>query len=320
MGIITRHVFMDSNGIRFHLTDTGHGFPIILLHGFPELWYSWRKQIDALAPAGFRLIAPDLRGYGGTDAPEDVDSYVTSNLCEDLLGICDNLGLDKAAIVGHELGGSLAWQFALRHPERTERVVSLNAPHLAPTSEPPSIALRDRFGLTDSTFYLRYAQTPGIAEAELDADIRTTFQKMMRPVRYAEDWWKFVTVGGDGSSLLGKIGAGESLLSKVDTDTYVRAFKRGGMRGAFNWLRAIDKSWEEIRTLPSLEIDLPAMLIMASRDKLNPPELAEDTRQLVKNLRIEHLDCGYWTQQEKPVEVTKLLVDFLGDLRSSSAE
>ncbi len=319
MGIITRHVFMDSNGIRFHVTDTGHGFPIILLHGFPELWYSWRKQIDPLAAAGFRVIAPDLRGYGGTDAPEDVDSYAMSNLCEDILGICDNFGLDKAAIVGHELGGTLAWQFALRHPERTERVVGLNAPHLAPTSIPPTIALRDRFGLTDATFYLRYAQTPGV-EAELEADIRTTFQKMMRPVRYAEDWWTFVTVGGDGSSLLGKIGAGESLLSKVDIDTYVRVFKRGGFRGALNWFRVMDKSWDEIRSLPSLEIDLPAMLVVADKDKLNAPESAEGTRALVKNLRIEHLDCGHWTQQEKPADVTKLLIDFLGDLRRSATE
>ena len=319
MGIITRHVFMNANDIRFHLTDAGHGFPIFLLHGFPELWYSWRKQIDALAEAGFRVIAPDLRGYGGTDAPEDVDSYTMSNLCEDLVGICDELGFDKAAVVGHDYGGTLAWQFALRHPERTERVVSLNTPWLAPSSTPYTIAQRDQFGLTDATFYMRYFQNPGVAEVELEADVRSTFQRIMRSPRYADDLWSFATVSGDGSSLLGKIGMGEALLPKIELETYARIFKRTGFRGALNWFRAADKSWEEDRQLPSHEIDLPAMLIVADKDKLNPPEFAEKTRALVKNLRTEHLDCGHWTQQEKPAEVTKLLLDFLGDLRSSSA-
>lgn len=320
MGIITRHVFMNSNDIRFHVTDAGHGFPIFLLHGFPELWYSWRRQIDALAEAGFRVVAPDLRGYGGTDAPEEADSYVMSVLCEDLLGICDELGFDKAAMVGHDCGGALAWQFALRHPERTERVVSLNTPFLPLPSVPPTIALRDRFGLTDSSFYVRYFQTPGVAEQELEADVRTTFQKLMRTARYADDLWTFATVGGDGSSLLGKIGMGEALLSKVDMETYVRTFKRTGFRGALNWFRAADKSWEEERELPSRDIDMPAMLIVADKDKLSLPEIAGDTKALVKNLRIEHLDCGHWTQQEKPAEVTQLLIDFLGDLRGSTSE
>jgi len=243
-----------------------------------------------------------------------------SNLCEDLLGICDGLGFDKAAFVGHDCGGALAWQFALRHPERTERIVSLNSPYLAPPSVPHSIALRDRFGLTDATFYVRYFQNPGVAESELEADVRTTFQKIMRTPRYAEDLWTFATVGGDGSSLLGRIGMGEALLSKVDIETYVRTFKRTGFRGALNWFRAADKSWEDERELPFHNLDLPAMLIIADKDKLCPSEMAEETKALVKNLRIEHLDCGHWTQQEKPAEVTKLLLDFLGDLRISAAE
>ncbi len=318
MGIITRHVFMNANDIRIHVTDAGHGFPILLLHGFPELWYSWRRQIDALAEAGFRVVAPDLRGYGGTDAPEEVDSYTMNVVCEDLLGICDELGFDKAAVVGHDIGGAVAWQFALRHPERTERVVSLNTPFLEPPKLPPTVALRDQFGLTDSTFYVRHFQKPGV-EAELESDVRATFQKIMRTVRYADDLWTFATVGGDGSSLLGKIGMGEALLNKVDIETYIRTFKRTGFKGALNWFRAMDQSWEEERELPSHDIDVPAMLIVADQDKLNPPELAESTKALVKNLRIEHLDCGHWTQQEKPAEVTKLLIDFLGDLRSSSS-
>lgn len=320
MGNITRHVFMNVNDIRFHVTDAGHGFPVILLHGFPELWYSWRRQIDVLAESHFRVIAPDLRGYGGTDAPEEIDSYVMRNLCEDLVGICDELGFDKVAIVGHDCGGALAWQFALRHPERTERVVSLNTPHLAPPAVPPTQAWRDRFGLTDETCFHRYVQQPGVAEGELEADARITFQKLMRSPRYAEELWSFATVSGDGSSLLGNIGMGDTVIPKVELETFIRTYKRTGFRGALNWFRAADKSWEEERTLPTHEIDLPAMLIAPRRDKLNPSELAEQTRALVKNLRIEYLDCGHWTQQEKSADVTRLLIDFLGDLRSSSEE
>lgn len=320
MGIITRHVFMNANDIRIHVTDAGHGFPIVLLHGFPELWYSWRKQIDALAEAGFRVIAPDLRGYGGTDAPEEIDSYTMRNVCEDLLGICDELGFDKVIVVGHDIGGAVAWQFALRHPERTERVVSLNTPWLGPPSDPPTVALRDQFGLTDSTFYLKHFQKPGVAEAELEADVRMTFLKLMRVVSCADDLLKFASVGGDGSSLLGKIGPGDSLINKVDMETYIRTFKRTGFRGALSWFRAMDASWEEERELPAHNIDVPAMLIVADHDKLYPAELAQGTKVLVKNLRIEHLDCGHWTQQEKPAEVTKLLLDFFGDLHSQTVD
>lgn len=320
MGNITRHVFMNVNDIRLHLTDAGHGFPIILLHGFPELWYSWRRQIDALAEAPFRVIAPDLRGYGGTDAPEDIDSYTMRNLCEDIVGICDELGFDKVAIVGHDCGGALAWQFALRHPERTERVVSLNTPYLGPPSIPPTIAMRDRFGLTDSNCFVRHVQQPDVVENELEADVRVTFQKLMRTARHAEDLWTFTTVGGDGSSLLGSIGMGEQLLSKIEMETFARVFKRTGFRGALNWFRAVDTSWEEERALPTQQIDVPAMLVVPTKDRLNPPEVAEGTRAFVKNLRLEHVDCGHWTQQEKPADITRLLIDFLGDLRTSTAE
>jgi len=320
MGTIIRHTFLDSNGIRMHVTDAGHGYPVLLLHGFPELWYSWRRQISALADAGFRVLVPDLRGYGGTDAPEEVESYVMRELVEDLIGICDAVGVDNAAVVGHDWGGALAWHFALRHPERCGRVISLNTPFLAPGPKPPTIAMRDALGLTDETFYMRYFQKPGVAEQELEADARETFQKMFRGAKHADELLIFATVGGDGSSLLGKIGPGESLLSRIDLDTYARIYKRTGFRGGLNWYRAADLSWEEDKDLPSFDIDVPAMLVVAKHDRILRPELAEATKQYVKNLRVEQLDCSHWTQQEKPNEVNALLLDFFKDLKSPSAE
>lgn len=319
MGTIIRHTFLDSNGIRMHVTDAGHGYPVLLLHGFPELWYSWRRQIDGLAEAGFRVLAPDLRGFGGTDAPEEVESYVMRELVEDVLGMLDAFGIDKVAVVGHDFGGALAWQFALRHPERTERVVSLCAPHIAPGPVPPTIALRDRFGLTDETFYMRYFQKPGVAERELEEDTRDVFQKMFRGAKYADDLWTFATVGG-GTSLLGKIGPGESFLSKIDLDTFARIYQRTGFRGGLSWYRALDLSWEEERALPSHTINAPAMIVVATKDRILRPELAEVTKAFVPNLRIEQIEAGHFVQQEKPAEVNALLTSFLGDLRHAEQE
>ncbi|MDI1448819.1 alpha/beta hydrolase [Polyangium sp. 6x1] len=320
MGTIIRHTFLDSNGIRMHVTDAGRGYPILLCHGFPELWYSWRRQIYALAEAGFRVLTPDLRGFGGTDAPEEIESYVMRELVEDIHGLFDALGIDKAGVVGHDWGGTLAWQFALRHPERTERVASLNTPYIPPGPVAPSLMFRDALGLTDKTFYMRHFMEPGVAERELEADVRDTFQKLMRPAKYADSLATFMTVG-DGTSLLDKIGPGETFLSKIDLDTYVRIFKRTGFRGGLNWYRAMDLSWEEDRALSSFEIDMPAMLVVADKDPVLRPEMAELSRPYVKNLRVERIaDCGHWTQQEKPGEVANLLVDFFGDLRNPGME
>lgn len=124
------HNFVDTNGIRMHYVEQGDGFPVLLLHGFPELWYSWRHQIPALAKAGFRVIVPDLRGYGESDKPYEVEAYDIQHLVADLVGLLDALGIDKTVIAGHDWGGIIIWQFALMHPERVERVIALNTPFI----------------------------------------------------------------------------------------------------------------------------------------------------------------------------------------------
>jgi pimeloyl-ACP methyl ester carboxylesterase len=185
---------------------------------------------------------------------------------------------------------------------------------------PPTAALRDLFGLTDATFYMRHFLAPGVAEAELEADVRATFQKTLRPAAHAQDLWTFATVGGDGSSLLGKIGPGDSLLSKVDLDTYVHVYSRTGFRGGLNWYRAADLSWEEEREMPVPKLERPAMLIVGEKDPILRPALAAPMKALIPDLRVERLDCAHWTQQERPAEVNALLTDFFGDLRDPEME
>ena len=141
-----RHRFVDANGIRMHVAEAGAGFPVVLLHGWPELWYSWRHQLGALSAAGFRAIAPDMRGYGETDAPADPAQYRTAVISDDIVGLLDALELERAVIVGHDWGGYHLWQFGLRHPERCAKLVGLNTPYAPPGPVPPTQALRERFG------------------------------------------------------------------------------------------------------------------------------------------------------------------------------
>jgi soluble epoxide hydrolase/lipid-phosphate phosphatase len=311
------HRFVQTNGIRMHVAEAGSGFPVVFVHGFPELWYSWRHQLQALGDAGFHAIAPDMRGYGETDRPTDSTTYRTSVICADIAGLLDALDLEKAVIVGHDWGGYHIWQFGLRYPERTERLVGLNTPYSAPGPIPPSQALHAAFGEGDRGYYMLYFQKPGQAEAELEADPRGCLAKIMHRYDRAQDLWTFATVGGDGSGVCARIEPGGTLLTDAELDVYASAFEKTGFTGGLNWYRAFDLSWEEASALPSPIINVSAMMITAENDLILRPEAAEPMRALIPNLRIEHIkNCSHWTQQERPAEVNALLLDYLGDLRS----
>ena len=311
-----RHHQVRTNGISMHVAEAGEGFPIVFCHGWPELWYSWRHQLRALSDAGFRAIAPDMRGYGGTDAPADPAQYRTSVICADIAGLLDALEIEKAVIVGHDWGGYHIWQFGLRYPERTERLVGLNTPYNPPGPIPPSEALHAVFGAGDRGYYMLYNQKPGQPEAEFEADIRGNLAKVMHGADRGEDLWKMATLGGDGSGMYTRIEPGGTLLTPEDLDVYAAAFEETGSRGAFNWYRAMDLNWEDSRTLPDQHIHVPAMMITAENDMILRPEAAEPMREWIDDLRIEHIKrCAHWTQQEKPDEVNALLLDYLGYLR-----
>ncbi len=311
-----QHRYVETNGIRMHVAEAGEGFPVVMCHGWPELWYSWRHQLKALSEAGFRAIAPDMRGYGETDAPADPDEYRTSVICADIAGLLDALRIDQAAIVGHDWGGYHIWQFGLRYPERTARLIGLNTPYSPPPPVPMTEALHSVFGAGDRGYYMLYFQEPGQAEAELEADVRGCLAKIMHRWDRAQDLWTFATVGGDGSGVCTRIEPGGSLLTDAELDVYEAAFKRTGFTGGLNWYRAIDATWREVSSYGQVRIDVPAMMITAENDLILRPEAAEPMRQWVPNLRIEHIkQCSHWTQQERPEEVNRLMIDFLSGLR-----
>ncbi|MFN0093464.1 MAG: alpha/beta fold hydrolase [Dehalococcoidia bacterium] len=312
-----RHRQIETNGISMHVAEAGSGFPVVMCHGFPELWYSWRHQLTFLAEQGFHAIAPDMRGYGGTDAPLDVRSYSTESICADIAGLLDALGLEKAVVVGHDWGGYHIWQFGLRYPERTARLIGLNTPYGGP---PPPIkftdALRMAYGQADTSYYMLYFQQPGVAEAELEADTRGNLAKMFHRWDRAQDLWTFATVGGDGSGVLRNVEPGGTLLTPAELDVYTDAFTKTGFRGGLSWYRALDTSWEQVRATQDHTIRVKSLMITAENDLILKPEQAQPMRQWIPDLRIENITkCSHWTQQERPEQVNALMLDFLKDLR-----
>ena len=311
-----RHRTVQTNGISMHVAEAGSGFPVVMCHGWPELWFSWRHQLQALGNAGFHAIAPDMRGYGRTDAPKDPREYVMKTLCRDMVGLLDALGIDKAVFVGHDWGGAVLWQMGLRHPERVERLIGLNTPYGPPTpGSRTTIALRDAFGLTDRTFYMRYFQTPGVAEAEFEADVRGNLAKIFMPYTRAEDLWTFATVGGDGSGALTRVPPGNTFLTAEELDVYAAEFSRTGFTGGFNWYRAADLNTDEVGAPMGPMIPIKSMMITAENDLILRPEMAAHMPSLIPGIRMENIrNCAHWTQQERAPEVNALMLDFLKDL------
>lgn len=318
------HRQIDANGLSMHVAEAGEGFPVLFSHGFPELWYSWRHQLAALAAAGFRAIAPDQRGFGATDAPAAVDAYTIHHLVGDLTGLLDALGIEKAVVVGHDWGGIVAWQMALLAPHRVARVVGINTPYFPRFPMRPTDMMR---AMAQGNFhYVLYFQTPGVAEAELDADVRRTLRGFMQSIDRA----RLNELLTQGPEAMGPATGGlldrlpdlphGDFLSPDDFEVFAAAFEKTGFRGGLNWYRNFDRNWETTAYLSGAAIQQPALMITAELDPVLRPEMAAGMNAWVPHLYATHLvkDCGHWTQQEKPQEVNTLLIDFLSDLRDAS--
>jgi len=284
------HKFAQANGIRIHYVEQGSGFPVILLHGFPELWYSWRHQIPALAAAGLRVIAPDLRGYGQTDKPDQRESYDINHVVGDLTGLMDALEIEKAVVAGHDWGGFIVWPAALMAPDRIERVIGVNTPFLPRPPLPPTKLIEA--SKDPRLQYIIFFQEPGRAEAFFEADLDRSLRRFYAGITTSTEF-----------------------LTDEDLQVYVDAFTDGGMRGPLNFYRNFDRNWELTAHLDGQRVTQPALMVMAENDPVLRPVLAEGMEARVPNLRKELIkDCRHWTQQEKPDELNAILVDFLGDL------
>jgi pimeloyl-ACP methyl ester carboxylesterase len=298
-----RHRFVETNGIRMHMAEAGEGPLVVLCHGFPESWYSWRHQLAALAKAGFHAVAPDQRGYGQTDRPDAIDQYTLLHLVGDIVGLLD----------------------ALKAPTA---VVGLSVPFRPRGATRPTTAMPQT---KDAIFYQLYFQEPGIAEAELERDAHDTIRRLLFGV--SGDARREQSAGASfGVGMVprsgGFLGVGDvpatlpAWLTEVDIDFYAGEFKASGFRGPLNWYRNIDRNWELLAPWTGARVTVPALYVAGDRDLVvkfpGMDRLLPALKQFAPNLRqtIMLPGCGHWTQQERSTEVNAALLEFLSGLPS----
>lgn len=305
-----------------HVAESGpeDGPVVVLCHGFPESWYSWRHQLGPLADAGYLAVAPDMRGYGGTDAPEDPRVYSTLHHVGDLVGLLDDLGADRAVVVGHDWGAPVAWLAAQVRPDRFRAVAALSVPFSRRGVLPPVAGLQAALG--DAWFYFTYFQEPGVAEAELDGDVEAFLRGFLYTISAdAPGEALRGMLGGEGDGILGRLQQPDDLpawLGAEDLAHYVETFERTGFRGGLQWYRCADLGWELTRAWADARVHQPALFVAGARDPvlaMNPgavDALADHVPGLTRSVLLD--DCGHWTQQEQPAAVNDALLSFLADL------
>ncbi len=314
------HRTVEVNGLRLHLAEAGppDGPVVLLLHGFPECWYSWRHQLTALAAAGLRVVAPDQRGYGRSDAPAAVEAYTILHLVGDAVGVLDVLGTARAVVVGHDWGAPVAWHTALLRPDRVRGVIGLSVPFLPRSGSPPTEGLAARHG---PGHYMLHFQIPGVADAELAADPRATFRRLLsRASGGATPTDLMVEPGGGFLDACPEPGQLPTWLTDVDLDVYVREYRERGFTGGLNWYRNIDRNWELTAAWSGAPITPPALYVVGDEDLVVAgvpvDALASTVRRSVVDLRdaVVLPGCGHWTQQERPAEVSARIIDFAASL------
>jgi len=310
---------IDTGSVRLRVALAGEGPLVVLIHGFPESWYSWRHQIPVLANAGYRVAAPDVRGYGGSDKPFAIEAYTLKNMAADIDGLIAALGAKQAVVVGHDWGAPIAYYTALFHPERVRAVVGLGAPYLGRGPKPAVQLLREIY--KDRFFYQIYVQEPGVAEAEIEADIR----KSLRKVYYA--------MSGEGAGVRIETPARRgwldrfvdpdrfpSWLSEADLDYFVAQFQSSGFRGPLNRYRNSERDFEQTGAVAGKLLAQPAAFLAGSLDavlRMFPGvDMVDLMRKQCADLRFVRLfeGAGHWLQQERPAEVNAALLEFLRGL------
>lgn len=284
---------IDVNGVRLRVIEAGDpaGPLVVLAHGFPELAFSWRHQIPVLAAAGYHVMAPDQRGYGGSSRPESIADYDIHALTADLVALLDDAGAARAVFVGHDWGATVAWNTALLHADRVAAVAGLSVPPVPRPKVPPTQAFR-RFG---DDFYMLRFQQPGVAEAELGADVAASMRAM-----FAQ----------------GAPGGLPDWITGAEFDYYVAEFSRTGFTGGLNWYRNLDGNWATTEHLVGRRISVPALFIAGTADPVMQFTRADRATEIVSGPYRQELigGAGHWIQQERAAEVNRILLDFLNGL------
>ncbi len=310
------HRTIETNGVKLHIAEAGSGPLVLLVHGWPELWYSWRHQLPALADAGFHAVAPDVRGYGQSDLPQPIEAYSLKSMLPDFTGILDALGEKTAVIVGHDWGAALAWNSAALYPERYRAVVGMSVPHLGRAPMAPTAMLKALF--QDNWFYILYFQGPGVAESEFEADVKRTMRTILAGIAGFDTQAAPVIAKKKGDAFLTGIAAPKDLpdwLTEADIDYFASQFEKTGFRGGLNRYRNMDRDWEQLPELGEKKIEQPALFITGDKDPVKSFAPADAMKAMVPGLKeMIEIPGGHWIQQEQPEKVNAALIGFLKGL------
>lgn len=320
------HRTLDVNGLRMHIAEAGSGPLVLLLHGWPESWYSWRHQIPALAAAGYHVVAPDQRGYGDTEVPDRVEDYTIDRLAGDVTGLADALGEQHAAVIGHDWGAIVAWETAKMHPERITAVAGLSIPdRFAEPQGGAATPIADLRAALGSAFYIVHFQQPGIAEAALESALERDPEGLFRRI--------FRTAAGEGPGWTGMVPDGGTIVDSLaadtpaplvwegdqDAKTYAAQYQRSGFTGGINWYRNLDRNWELSTGWRDDDVHAPALYLIGGRD--GALALPQSQRMMsggsgFRNLRetVVLPGVGHAIQQERPDQVNHVLTRFLRSL------
>lgn len=304
--------YVDTNGISMAVYEQGTGTPIIFLHGFPELAFSWRFQLPALADAGYRAIAIDQRGYGNTTVPPHIEDYRIEELMADVVGLLDALELESAIFVGHDWGSLVLWYLAMFRPERIDKLIQLNIPHTPRPPIDPIEIFRQRLG---EQFYIVDFQNSDKADREFEADPRHFINMMVRKNQVRRAQFEQLPPEMQSISLRQVMArtepSGDPILNDEELDYFEAAYKKSGFTGPINRYRNWTHNWEILEGVDQT-IEIPTLFIGAVDDVVIPLESIERMKPLVPNIEIHMLEpCGHWSQQERPDDVNRLILDWL---------
>ena len=312
---------VEANGIKLRIAEMGKGPLVIFLHGFPESWYSWRHQLPAVAKAGFHAVAPDLRGYGKSDKPANVDDYDIRHLTADVTGLIDALGEKTAVVVGHDWGSLVAWNAVLLHPDRFTGLVAMSVPYGGRAASSPLETMKKTFG--DNFYYILYFQEPGVAEAEFDKNPRAILSRLYLSPDSPREPPEITDPKRSAGGWIGRMGAPKGLpswLTQADLDYYVNEFTASGFRGGINFYRNFHRNWEITPELADRKVSQPTTFIAGDKDGVirgaTAEQLTNNMSRVVTDFRGVTLipGVGHWVQQEKPEETNAAILAFLAGL------
>ncbi len=313
-----QHKFARIGTLSMHYVEEGSGPLVVMCHGWPESWYSYRHQIPALAAAGFRVVAPDQRGYGRTDAPEPIDAYNILSLASDIVGLVKTLGESHAIIVGHDWGAPVAWHAALLRPDIFRAIALLSVPFMPRGAVRPTEILKALEG-KENWFYVNYFQEPGRVERELEENPRRSLAMLLYSLSGDAppgERWNFLFPRSQSflqsATMPGRL---PGWLTEEDLDFYETQFRKSGFRGGLNWYRNVDRNWELTGFLNGLALTQPSVFAAGEHDAVLAmyPEALKTIDSSMPNCRGKFIipGTGHWIQQERPSETNALLLNFL---------